>query len=432
MLPVKNALAELSEINDRYGLDRDGSIKKHISQMDFQKVCAPLTGHFSSGKSAIVNALLGRNEKVLKENITPETAIPAEVIFAGGEAESVAIDFTDNHTETISLSDYAGRRLRAQDVKSICISLQNDFLAAVKSVKLVDMPGFESANTVHDKAIDDYVPQSMAYIVAFPADRLTLTTEIGHILKELCSFDKPVYFMITKADKKPPREDYLAGLKYLESSLGKYVGNRPIDFFETSAKNNDTDGLKKCLLDIERLSAQLIRKKFAAVYAENSAQTLAYLKKRLESMDLSETELKGEEEKLNRQMQQLAERTKAHAEKFNKDTANCANDVANDVRSALEGIRGELVAMAISKNDGGVREKIKSTVQVAVNESLKRRFYPKAEKYLNTVYTQISIDPAFSGIAAYDPETSSGGGNILSGVLSPTVLVGLSWIPGKL
>ena len=67
MEKIIKALEELKEINNVYELPTEEivSLEKDIENA---KVCTPIIGKFSSGKSALVNTLLGYNkQKILKE-----------------------------------------------------------------------------------------------------------------------------------------------------------------------------------------------------------------------------------------------------------------------------------------------------------------------------------------------------------------------------
>ena len=79
MEKIMGALDELKSMNTAYGIDTDG-ISKLQKEMSTARVCTPIIGKFSSGKSALVNTILGYSRKILKEDITPETAVPAEIV----------------------------------------------------------------------------------------------------------------------------------------------------------------------------------------------------------------------------------------------------------------------------------------------------------------------------------------------------------------
>ena len=72
---VLEALAVLEEINIAYGITTERLLHMRTEIAD-AKVCMPIIGKFSSGKSALVNTLLGYSRKILKEYITQQTAVP--------------------------------------------------------------------------------------------------------------------------------------------------------------------------------------------------------------------------------------------------------------------------------------------------------------------------------------------------------------------
>ena len=190
MEKIVQALEEIQEMNNVYGISNDLA-SKTLDEMEYAKVCTPVIGKFSSGKSALVNTILGYNGKLLKENITPETAVPAEIVYSEAE-ESVIVLENDGQSKEISLGEFRDYEADASKVKRVRLNLSNSFLEEIPDVMLVDMPGFESGYEVHNKAIDNYLPQSLAYIIAFPADDMIVRSSVGNILRELCLNDMPL------------------------------------------------------------------------------------------------------------------------------------------------------------------------------------------------------------------------------------------------
>ena len=95
--------------------------------MDHFQVVAPLIGEFSTGKSSLVNALLGRS--VLSVNITPETAVPTEICYSSDEH---AVVFGSNGgTETISVDEFQKREFSVDKVKKVQLYLNNAFLLEI-------------------------------------------------------------------------------------------------------------------------------------------------------------------------------------------------------------------------------------------------------------------------------------------------------------
>ena len=187
MEKIKKALGELREINNAYSLSNE-TVEKLMHETETAKVCTPIIGKFSSGKSALLNTLLGYSRKILKEDITPETAVPAEISYSP-DGDSIDVVRNDGTCKKVSVSEYRELDVDANAVRCTRLNLRNRFLEEIPDVMLVDMPGFESGFEVHNRAIDGYLPLSLAYIIAFPADDMIVRSSVGNILKELCLHD---------------------------------------------------------------------------------------------------------------------------------------------------------------------------------------------------------------------------------------------------
>ena len=85
-------------MNKDYGLSNE-KIDKLLKEIDTAKVNIPLIGKFSSGKSALINTILKYNKKLLKEDITPETSVPTEIVYSPNRATAVIIKNDDTSQE---------------------------------------------------------------------------------------------------------------------------------------------------------------------------------------------------------------------------------------------------------------------------------------------------------------------------------------------
>lgn len=256
MQKINLALEELAEINKKYKISTE-EIDKLLEDAAEAKVCIPIIGKFSSGKSALVNTLLRLNNKVLKEDITPETAIPTEIVYTDTE-EKALIMKNDQTVETLDIDGYREFEADANTVKCARILLQNPFLKTIPDVMVVDMPGFESGFEIHNKAIDNYVAKSLAYIVAFPADDMIVRQSVGNILKDLCLYEMPICVVITKYDKR--NDDFQVTFQNLKENLKKYIGEREVRYCLTSSYTGEAEELKEVLQEIQGESQEILEK----------------------------------------------------------------------------------------------------------------------------------------------------------------------------
>lgn len=386
METIINALEALKRINTGYELPVN-QIEDTLARIPKAKVCTPIIGKFSSGKSALVNTLLGYSKKILREDITPETAVPTELIY-GDEEDHVCICQKDGGSTEVTVGEYRRMELDAAAVKCVRLTLRASALEVIPDVMLVDMPGFESGYEVHNRAIDDYLPQSLAYLVTFPADDLIVRSSVGNVLKELCLNDMPICIVITKYDKR--NDEYAQSLAKLKESLRRFIGDREVAFCETSSLEGDADQVEIFLQQIQDRSGELLTAKFRSGVLSALDVTESYLRTLLKNSELSESELGEEEEKLGKQIDTMTERFTKERGTFNQLVSECIWEIQSDVEHALEAEESILVAMIMNNQD--ISEQVNTIVRSAVTRSVSQRFVPKVEKYLRQVDKCLNSD----------------------------------------
>lgn len=400
-------LEKLKEINKGYELSYD-EIDKILLNMETARVCVPIIGKFSSGKSAVFNGLLGYVKKILKEDITPETAVPTEIIYEDMEREEpVTIFYQSGEKETYTIQEYREMTTSSEDnsntednknnsllnvnkVKCVRLHLKNSFMEAIKDVKLVDMPGFESGIELHNMAIDNYLSESSAYLVAFPADDMVLRNSIGNILKELCLYDMPLCILITKKDKVT-EEILLANLENLKKNLRRYIGEKKYSICITSAADGEIDELKRFLInEIQENAEEILSHKYQNQVKSEIHTTEQYLNAVIKSSELSESELLEREDSLNHQMEELNTNISSATKDFEKQLEGCVDGIKSDVMSALNAQESTFVSLIL--NNQSINEQVNVVVRNAVTQSVQKRFVSIVQKYIDKVTNNICID----------------------------------------
>lgn len=378
---IIRALDELHELNDNYSLSNE-ALETLMEDVKKAKVCTPVIGKFSSGKSALLNTILGysKNKKILKEDITPETAVPTEISYSSDE-DNVQIIYQDGTYKNIDVDEYRILEADADTVRCVRLRLKNSFLEKIPEVMLVDMPGFESGFEVHNRAIDSYLPSSLAYIITFPADDMIVRSSIGDILKELCLYDMPLCVVITKYDKRT--DDFEDTFAVMKENLKRFIGNRNVTYCKTSSYSGDAEDLENFLADIQEHSQEILVNKFKnAVFS--AADTIEnYLRTTLKSSEMSESELDEQEERFGKQLDSLNSQFSREKDNFDLQISECVEEIKADVQMALDAEEHSLVIMAM--NNQNINERINTIVRSAVTTSVKKRFIPKVEKYLKRV-----------------------------------------------
>lgn len=388
MEKIIKSLQEIQNMNSYYSLSNE-SLEATLQEINDAKVCIPIIGKFSSGKSALLNTVLGysKNKKILKEDITPETAVPTEIIYGDIEDEFYVVA-NDGTYKQLTSEEYRNTEVDADSVERTRIILKNSFLEQIPDLMLVDMPGFESGYEVHNRAIDNYVSRSLVYIIAFPADDMVVRTSVGNILKELCLHDMPICVVITKYDKS--NDEFDASFTALKESLKKFIGNREVSYCKTSSFTNDAKELEEFLIKVQEESQNILANKFRNNVLSAADTTENYLTALLKNSEMSESELVEQENKLNSQLNEMNDKFVKEKENFDTTIGNCISEIKADVQVELTAHESEFVAMLMNKQD--INEKLNLVVRSAVTTSLQKHFVAKVDKYIKKVADCINKD----------------------------------------
>lgn len=394
----KNMLATFKQIhliNSKYKLSIE-VLEQQMKNFENQKVTIPIIGKFSTGKTALINTLLGYSKKLLREDINPETAVPTEICFSEGH-EEVEIKKVDG-THVISVEEYKNTVLDFNTIQSVALKLDNSFLKETKDIMLVDMPGFDSGYEVHSKAIDDYLPQSLAYLITFTAEDMSLKYNMISILKELTINEMPICIVITKAEKVA-NEILKDNLNKLESDLEKHLGKRNLRFCITSSKEGEISELVEFLQEVQVQSQDIINRKYKAIAYKITSDTEMFLHTLIRNQGLTMSELCEKEKALREEMEEIKKSFSSQADKFNLMIPNCIREMKADLLNALNSEESTLVAMVMNEQDIG--ERVNNIVRTTITQSIKIRFIPKVEKHIETITSQldtlVSIDAGLIG-----------------------------------
>jgi actin-like ATPase involved in cell morphogenesis/GTPase SAR1 family protein len=259
---LQSALETLDRINRKHGdlLVPLTELEGLNLQLEEFRFTLPLLGHFSSGKSALLNAWLHR-PNLLREGLSPTTSMPVEIFYSS--PEQVRLVYREGPDRNISMDQFTA----LQDGKgppgcrNIAVGLEAEVLKRLESLTIVDMPGFDSGQLPHDEAINAYADSSVAYLAVFDAND-TVRESILRRLDELSLLDVDFHVVITKCDLKPA-----AQLDSIEASIRETLKLRTAHFnfriARTSALNGDISKLGDLVSDLAARRPRLLTKRFA-------------------------------------------------------------------------------------------------------------------------------------------------------------------------
>ena len=199
-------LSQLMDALDRFGMtpeDKD-TLKKSILQAD-DFLLLVVVGEFNSGKSVLINALLG--EKLLEDGVTPTTS-QINVVRYG---ESM-------------------RRTGLED-NILLVYAPVDLL---KDVSIVDTPGTNAIIREHEILTNQFVPRSDMVLFVTSADRPFTESERA-FLEKVRDWGKKVVVVINKVDILQSDSDLEKIEFFIRQNVNALLGMTP-EIFPVSAR----------------------------------------------------------------------------------------------------------------------------------------------------------------------------------------------------
>lgn len=178
-------------------------------------------GEFNSGKSALINALLG--EAYLKEGVTPTT--DRIHILRYGEAGQ---------------PEYVNENARI-------LRFPADIL---REIHIVDTPGTNAVLRKHEAIAREFVPRSDMVIFVTSADR-PFTESERNFLEVIQKWGKKVVVVINKVDILPDQGSYQEVRDFVNQNVGELLGFKP-ELFTLSAKPKVADDEVVSTVDMSR------------------------------------------------------------------------------------------------------------------------------------------------------------------------------------
>ncbi len=379
----KDKFKQLIEIQEKYGIDSEES-KKIYEGIDSYHVNTPVVGNFSTGKSSMINAVIGK--PLLGVEITPETAVPTEIYYG----DNKVYEYDKGEIVERSIEELPLKGLTIQTTDLVKIEFDNEFLKEIKTVNIVDLPGFDTNFELHNRAIDQYLPNSLAYLLVVSSDEPVLKESISEFLKELKVYNMPVYVVITKCSRL---DDYeLAECKdLLKKLVGKIVERDDVKVACVDSYGRvNVDELKDILREIQSQTGRIFVNKYSKALKQSSMLAEVYLMERIDKACLSTSRLEEEEEKIKRKMDDISIEIEKEKQNFDRQAKVCINTIKERIQSDLDGTIPTISAMI--ENGTDITEKINSVVRRSVRIGINTEFEPKLKKYVEHISEMITIE----------------------------------------
>jgi len=191
---------ERAAIEERDAASFDASIR----QLD-ELFLLVVAGEFNAGKSAFINALLGR--VVLEEGVTPTT-------------------------ERITLVKHGEKERRERRVDGV--EVVEAPLSVLEKLDIVDTPGTNAIAREHEALTRDFIPRSDLVLFVTSADR-PFTESERSFLERIRDWGKKILFVVNKVDILEREEDVAEVEGFVRENGKKLLGASP-EVFPVSAR----------------------------------------------------------------------------------------------------------------------------------------------------------------------------------------------------
>jgi small GTP-binding protein len=199
---LSNILLRLAEIDAPK--ETLATLQKATLQLD-ELFLVVVVGEFNAGKSALINAILGK--KVLAEGVTPTTTRVTLIKWG----EEVTEQFVDEEFAVVTYP-----------------------LPLLKELNIVDSPGTNAIIRKHERLTDEFVPRSDLVLFTTSADR-PMTESERQFLERILAWGKKVIFVLNKADILEDETALQETREYILKHATIILGEPPI-LFPVSAR----------------------------------------------------------------------------------------------------------------------------------------------------------------------------------------------------
>lgn len=233
-------------------------------------------GQFSSGKSTLINTILGR--EILPSGVVPVTAKATYIKYAPNELLSVI--YKDGRSEALEIGDLANfvdQRNDLKDIKNITIYANNELL---KRVTFIDTPGLNSRNSGDTRETLRIFSEAHAVLWISLIDNAARASESGE-LELLPRILRENSLMILSQKDRLGSDDIERVLGHSRRTLGQFFsGIVPVSSKLEKSGENDSgfDEIYKFLNKLENSREKLAKDRLNEVILNLKSEREKYIK----------------------------------------------------------------------------------------------------------------------------------------------------------
>lgn len=382
-------LNEASEILNCHQAENDvlqprfAEHKKNIEEFSAKIL---FVGGFSAGKSALLNSFLGGAE-ILREDIPPETAVSAELIYS--PVEKVVYVTENGKSYECSLHD-TGKTSSKNNCCKCVYYLNNERLKNIDDLIPVDMPGFDSGIEAHNKALLQYIGDAAAYVFVVNLEKGTIEQSTIDFLNEIKEYSTSIAFVLTKRDKLLP-SDVEKVTSSIEATLEEILGKNVL---VVVTSKHDSDCGEKLVELFKNFSAdELLLQKLGNKTVTLIRQTIQTLDMQLSALDFNSHDLdfaiQNQEQKKNSVILSMKREKKKLHDSLQMEVPN---KILQDVEIGLKNQIGTLIYSA-QEGSTAFNSAVNDIIRPIILQSTQQNIDASFDKYIGAIVELSKREP---------------------------------------
>lgn len=340
--------------------DFEKSVQQVIELRDHFDIKLMLVGHFSAGKSSLLNVMIHK-PNFLKEAQGPQTAIATELLY--DESDSACAYDIDGNKEIIS----EDKEYSPINYNHLEYRINSPVLQRLNDFTIVDTPGFDAGIEAHTKALANYIGKGSAYLMVIDQEKGGIDQTSLEFLQEISNYSHQIAVLINKCDKIT-KEDADNIAEAARDTLEMY--DLPYSVFTISKKDRDiSDKLVSIISSFKAQDA------FDKVLKTQICTELVNIEKILsitsDKIYLDTFDLDADIRMYKRMEDKLSEIFETKRQEASEDIDNVVLTVISSIKSALSLQAESIVEALLAGNKVAAEAIIVETIRPVIFEAMK-------------------------------------------------------------
>ncbi|MFS0781451.1 dynamin family protein [Bacillus sp. 1P06AnD] len=224
-----------SQLESRHDRVNCGKMKQLIKKAEEEEVQLAFCGHFSAGKSSMINYLMG-------QQVLPSSPVPtsANIVKVKKGEDAVIVYFFDG-THTIFNGQHDMKEIKAfcrNGDRIQAIHIHSDHFPLPDDCAVLDTPGIDSTDDAHRISTESTL--HLADIILYVMDYNHVQSQENFLFaKKMQESGKKLYLVVNQIDKHDPDELDFASFQHSTAEAFSQWGIEPEGIFYTSLRDLD-------------------------------------------------------------------------------------------------------------------------------------------------------------------------------------------------